>query len=260
MRPPPPRRSAPLLLALLTAGLLSSCAEDYCSDPDLLEPPVRTTTGALIALASVDLDVEPSRAAPLLPYDIDPDDPPTGPALGVEMIFTDIDGAPGRVRLTLQVPPVAGDSGRPGGSELTTRADVVSCDQEPPRDATGCAEFADNADRPGLVWWHEADPTGDPGRIVSAQLRHDGTLARATYTGIEVPADPVVEGDLDGGAMETLVGGLVFLVSDQRVDFETAAYMGRSGEQGPEGLVVLDWYGQDDGTPPPPGHPQHTRS
>lgn len=225
------RRAVGLALGLMVA--LVGCGDTDKTASRSTELTERTSPRALVAAVEAHLDRPAKQAAPLFPRDLaydhpDQVDPST---LAVELSLDEEIGDNSHVRLVV--------------SPTLSFFDEYSCDSDEGSNVSGCQETttSDGAER-RLVWEAFA-PEEDPGYI-SAIVRRDDRVITVLYYGQEVPSN------LPDSDLADLSDALVALASDPAVGFTTTALYAEAGAAIDDD-VMLDWFGQGNGSAPPPG-------
>lgn len=226
--PRPPLRALPGVacsLLLLAAGCAGPGPGPGSAPATELVTP--STTRSLVAAVSEHLDRPPAVAAPLAPRD----GVPRG-SLGVEVAFDEAEGDNSHVTL------VVGPADNPYAD--------LECGRGELRAADGCEQSTTDDGGTTILTWTRFAPESDPGGIQAIAQRDDRVVS-AFYYGRNVLPD-LLDGDL-----APLADDLVALVADPGVGFDTTRALSRAGEEIPD-AVLLDWYGQGNGLPPPRGY------
>lgn len=172
------------------------------------------------------MGVDPSAAAPLFPRDGVPAD-----SLGVEVALP-IDGASVHVQTVV--------------TPRTQVWDRLGCGSPENSSADGCEALETGDGAPMRLTWQDQEPEEDPG-FVQVWVLRDDWMTSVFMDGALVHGDP-------------REGGLTFDYADmEAIATDPATGLITTQEQVDDGAEIsgdvwLDWYGQGNGYPPPPGY------
>ena len=226
-------------IAVAAALALSACTTSAPGPEDTAAPTL--TPPALVAAVEQHLGRPVQLAAPLFSSDLDPDHPDRVAAgtVAVEVAWDEPVGDNSHVRVI--VTPSTATA--PAAQIYAARG----CDAL--AGLTGCEEGRSQGGTRTRLAWSAHVPEEDPG-VIEALALHSDYLVSARYVGQPVPQH-LGSSDPDAADLDAVAQGLIALVSDPDVAPTTSDALDAAGREIPE-AVMLDWYGQGNGSPPPP--------
>ncbi|VXC46917.1 hypothetical protein [Nocardioides sp. AX2bis] len=220
--------AAATLVAVLATGLAGCGAgqpDGSAGEPDAVE----ATPRSLVAAVEEHLGRPAAIAAPLYAGDFYGSEKPPRGTLAVEVAFDEEVGDNSHLQLLVI-----------GGPSRYSRSGCEPGDEPEP-----CVQDTTDDGDERVLTWEQAAVESDPG-VIFAMAKRDGGAVVARYQGQEVPES------LAGSDLEPLADAMLALVADPAVGFRTSqAYADAGGAV--SDAVMLDWYGQGNGAPPPAG-------
>lgn len=192
---------------------------------------VEATPRSLVAAVEAHLGRRATIAAPLYERDFFGSEKPPRGTLAVEVALDEEVGDNSHLQLMVT-----------GGASMYTR---FECDVAGGGASQPCVQDVTEEGDARILTWQQAAFESDPG-VIYAVAERDGGAVVARYNGQEVPET------LPGSELEPLADAMLALVADPAVGFRTSQEYADAGEAVSE-AVMLDWYGQGNGTPPPRG-------
>lgn len=222
------RRVAAAAVVVAGTAALAGCSAPT-EDPASTVP---ATHRSMVAATEDHLERPAKLAAPLFDRDFYGSEKNPKGTLAVEVAFDEEVGDNSHLMLLMS----------PAPSRYTTDL----CAGPPKGQIERCVEDTTDDGYRRILAWEEASFESDPGIIYAVVDRGESEIV-ARYSGQEVPET------LPGSTLQPLADQLLGLVSDPDVDFRTSQAYAEAGKD-IDDAVILDWYGQTNGAPAPPGY------